>query len=402
MNNGERITVAMNERISHIALDHLIEGLFVLDFEWRYLYVNDAALQQLKLESNQALGRSVLEIFPDFTKNPSFPVLERCLKKKESATCEIQLNFPDGTMGWFELRVQPVPEGMLLFSVDISEQKVAELRLKKLSDQFEEVIQRRTIQLESRNRELLESLGYARGIQNAFLPQKEGLTKLFPDSFVIHKPKDIVSGDFYWYKNTKEKIMLAAADCTGHGIPGALLSMIGIEKLNTAVSKSSDPATVLNHLNSGITSAMQHCTKYSYSQDGMDIAICAVDKAQRTVEFAGANRPLWLMRRQKNELEIYPATRLSIGSKIKKGVAFKNQKFRYEKGDTFYIFSDGYPDTFNGISGKKLTTKRFRDLLLEIQKESMQDQKKLLVSFIDDWKSNGEQVDDILVMGVRM
>lgn len=383
-------------------LDFLIEGLQVIDPDWRYLYLNDAAVNQSKFPRNELIGYTMMEKYPGIENTSMYAVLEKCMKNRKPDKIENEFEFPDGSTGWFELRIQPVPEGIFILSMDISERKSRELNLADLNEQLEYAVLRRTAQLEARNQAMLESLDYAKSIQRAFLPQKEGLAKLFPNSFVIHKPKDIVSGDFYWYKNASRKMMLAAADCTGHGIPGALMSMIGIEKLNYAITQSRDPAEVLNRLNLGIKMAMRNCSKYEHSQDGMDIALCAIDRDQKTVEFAGANRPLWLVRNKEKTMETYRASRLSIGGKIGVDKAFVNQQFSYETGDTFYIFSDGYADSFNGMSGKKLKAKRFRDLLLDVQDQSMESQKSHLESFIEDWNTNGDQVDDILVIGVRL
>lgn len=251
-------------------------------------------------------------------------------------------------------------------------------------------------------KEIMESITYAKRIQSAKLPEINQIKKVFPESFIIFKPKDIVSGDFYYLHQNNSIDFIAAADCTGHGVPGAFMSLIGFEKLDEAMAKSSDTSEILSLLNQGIKKSLNQTESDESTRDGMDIALCGLDKKNGKLMFSGANRPLWIVKNESNQLEEVKATKKAIG-----GISEQNQKFdttevQVNKGDTFYIFSDGYSDTFGGPNAKKLTTKKFKEILCSIQHLSMPEQEKYLIDFIENWKGQIEQVDDILVIGVRI
>ncbi|MEY3237844.1 MAG: hypothetical protein RI883_1945 [Bacteroidota bacterium] len=276
---------------------------------------------------------------------------------------------------------------------------IARLALAATNDQLE--IQKSLI--EEKNKEITDSINYAQRIQQAILPDKEEIYNSLPQSFALYKPKDIVSGDFYFFAKNHDTIFIAAVDCTGHGVPGAFMSMIASEKLNDAVNQSSDLSEILKILNIGIKTSLKQSEQNDEStRDGMDLALCAVDTKNRIVKFTGANRPLWIIKKSSELLEEIKATKKAIGGFTEDDQFFESHEIKLNEGDTFYLCTDGFADTFNGENGKKLTTKKFKEIIVEIQELSMSDQENFLNVFIEDWKAGTEQIDDILVIGVRL
>ena len=279
--------------------------------------------------------------------------------------------------------------------------------LLRLPSAIEHVLGKKKIELlhaklEIAHKDIKDSINYAKKIQNAMLPDTTLLRDTFPQSFILFKPKDILSGDFYWFRKEENKFFIAAVDCTGHGIPGALMSMIGIEKLNNVILKTKVPAEILQQLNKSIEVALCQSTLYEHSQDGMDMGICSVDMETGILKYSGANRPLWIIRHGQNEIEEIKGTKKAIGGLSQECCPnFESHEIELQQGDTFYIFSDGYADQFGGEHEKKLTTKKLKQLLLSIQNKTMQQQEKYLNNFIEEWKAGTEQIDDILIIGVR-
>src|ERR1035437_1273034 len=261
-------------------------------------------------------------------------------------------------------------------------------------------VEKSKLVVEEKNKDITDSINYAKRIQQAQLPRKEEIYASLPQSFVLFKPKDIVSGDFYFFHKNNHTLFIPAADCTGHGVPGAFMSMIGSGKLDEAVAHSSDTSEILKHLNNGIKNSLHQSDSDESTRDGMDIAICSVDTKNRIVKYAGANRPIWLIRKGKTEVEEIKGTKKAIGGYTEDNQYFDSHELKLQQGDTFYITTDGYADQFGGQAGKKLMTKKFKEILLSIQDMSMQEQKKHLDNFVENWKAEIEQVDDILVIGV--
>ena len=256
--------------------------------------------------------------------------------------------------------------------------------------------------VEKKNREITDSINYAKRIQQAKLPKKEEIYSALPQSFVLFKPKDIVSGDFYFFHKNEPTIFIAAADCTGHGVPGAFMSMIGSEKLEDAVSQTADTSEILKLLNKGIKTSLHQSESNESTRDGMDIALCAIDTKNRIVKYAGANRPIWIIRKGQTEVEETKATKKAIGGFTEDKQHFDTHEIKLQQGDTFYISTDGYVDQFGGEDRKKIMTKKFKEILLSFQDKTMQEQEKYLDNFVENWKAGREQVDDILVIGVRL
>ena len=258
-------------------------------------------------------------------------------------------------------------------------------------------------EIQEKKKEIDESIQYAKRIQEAILPEMDVLEYNLPESFVLYKPKDVVSGDFYWFNDFGDKFLLAAVDCTGHGVPGAFMSMIGSSLLNqiTANSPMNRPDSILSDLHEGVRKALKQHHEDSESRDGMDISLIRINKKTLQLDYAGAFRPLYLF--SGNEFTEIKADKQPIGGYQSERVReFTNHSIQLKKGDTFYIFSDGYPDQFGGPKGKKFMNKKLKELFSDVQKEPMDRQRQLLEQIITEWMGDAEQIDDILVIGGRV
>lgn len=257
--------------------------------------------------------------------------------------------------------------------------------------------------ISEKNKDITDSINYAKRIQEALLPREE-VKRLTPENFfVLYKPRDIVSGDFYWFEEQNGILIFCVADCTGHGVPGALMSMIGATNLRQILDEaiSFNAADILSRLDKRIIESLKQQSELNPTKDGMDTAICLIDTKKNTAVFAGALRPLVLIR--ENEIISYSSSSYSIGGynpDIKK--EFTNHEIELKKGDTIYMFSDGYADQFGGPKNKKLMIKKFKNSLSDISNFPMAKQKEYLHQLFEDWRGNNEQVDDVLVMGIKI
>ena len=257
--------------------------------------------------------------------------------------------------------------------------------------------------LEEKNQNIIDSIRYAQRIQEAVIPSSALFHQSFKDSFVLWKPRDIVSGDFYWLAPRNNQLFVAAADCTGHGVPGAFMSIMGISFLNQIVGSPEikNAADTLNKLRHHVITALnKEQDSTTTNKDGMDIALCVFDFDKKQVEYAGAYNSLYIYR--DGVLLETKANRMPIGVHDRDNIPFKNNIIDIETGDQIYMFSDGYIDQFGGPKGKKFMTKRFKKLLLEINHLSMDEQKERLWNNILDWRGSIEQVDDIIIIGIRI
>lgn len=258
--------------------------------------------------------------------------------------------------------------------------------------------------VEEKNHEILDSISYAKRIQEAILPPTRLVKEWLPNSFVLYKPKDIVAGDFYWMENIDGLIIFAAADCTGHGVPGALVSVVCHNAMNRTVREFgiTEPGKVLDSVRELVVE--QFAKSEEEIKDGMDIALCTLDLRSGALKYAGANNPIWIFRKgisDIEQLEEIKATKQPIG-KVDSPRAFESHEIQLNEGDTIFIFSDGYADQFGGEKGKKLKYKPFKRLLLDNLNKPMAEQRQLLDSSFEAWKGELEQVDDVCVIGVRV
>ena len=278
----------------------------------------------------------------------------------------------------------------------------------KVKERTEEVVKQKDeidlqkSKLEELYKDVTDSIKYAKRLQDSILPPKKYIEGLFPDSFVLFKPKDIVSGDFYWMNKIGSKHIFAAVDCTGHGVPGAFMSLVGANGLNSAVKEHrlQNPGKILDDLNNYASESLYKQEDDNAVRDGMDIAICSIDHKKMILEYSGAYNPLYIVR--DNEILITKGDKFAIGSFNPYTKSYTTHKIPLQKGDVIYVFSDGYADQFGGVSGKKFMYKQFRETLLSIQSLSMEEQQLTLDKKIEEWKGSYEQVDDILVIGVKI
>lgn len=281
----------------------------------------------------------------------------------------------------------------------------------KVVERTEQVVHQKE-EIETKNKELevlykhvTDSIKYAKRIQEAILPPDSLVKHLLPQSFVLYKPKDIVSGDFYWMEEKNGKVMFAAVDCTGHGVPGAFMSIVGYNILKQAVTNNNltTPSLILDLLNEGVSETLHHGHEHEEGQakDGMDISFCSIDFNTLELQYAGAYNPLYIIRN--GQLLQTKADKFPIGFFLgEEKKKFTNHTIQLERGDTVYIFSDGYADQFGGPFGRKFMAIPFRVLLMDINKQPIEKQREILNKTIEEWRGNLDQVDDILVIGVKI
>ena len=314
-------------------------------------------------------------------------------------TKEFSLNVGAGN---FSMQYEPLSEhdelgqALLRMRDDLAsyrhemESKVA-LQTREIRDQKE-----RVTELYS---DLQASIDYAQRLQETILPGTEAIREVFPDHFIFFRPKATVSGDFYWFANKGKKRMVAAADCTGHGVPGAFMSLVGHNALNQATKVYNKPSQVLNAVNRLSAQALRAHENHLV-KDGMDIALVSIDTDSMELEFSGAQNPAYIMR--SGELIELEGDAFSIGSYVNGEREFTHKNFTLQSGDSIYVFSDGYADQFGGPQGKKFMRKQFRQMLVEIASLDMAKQREEITRRFDQWKGEGEQLDDVLVIGVRV
>lgn len=272
----------------------------------------------------------------------------------------------------------------------------------KVEERTKEIVKQKEI-IEENNKHITDSIKYAKRIQEAFLPSEDGVREYLKNSFVIYKPKDIVSGDFYWVERKNNKILFAVVDCTGHGVPGAFMSIIGFKGLNQIVNEydHTKPSEILNELNRNVSNTLRQKVEDSVIRDGMDIAICCLDLEKNILEFAGANNPLVIIR--DGEILKIKGDKHPIGNFVGEDeYEFTNNEITLLPNDKIYIFSDGFMDQFGGPGGKKLKYANFKKLLLSNHQKPMREQKEAIEVFFTEWTKDFEQIDDVCLIGVAI
>ena len=272
----------------------------------------------------------------------------------------------------------------------------------ELGKKNQEIEQQKEI-VEEKNWEITSSIEYAKRIQDAIMPTISEIREALPDSFVFYRPKEIVSGDFYWFAKNEERIYLAAVDCTGHGVPGAFLSMIGNDHLNqiVGVEKVEKPDEVLNRLHHEMQITLKQKHGVTDNHDGMDVALCTISEKENKLYFSSANRYLYHIR--KGELNEIKGDHFNIGGIMHEDVRSYNlHEIPLEKGDVFYIFSDGVSDQFGGAKSKKFGYKRLKATLMDMHEKPMSEQQLIYEKTITEWVGDGDQIDDFLLIGIRI
>lgn len=358
--------------------------------EGEVFYINPMIENYTGQKPSALLNKKLDEIpVEDLIRQEWIDLLKLVEEKKDKVNKE--MDFPS-IIGARVMQVNAIPEydeenvleSILMVSHDITERKQIE------------------IEMQSKNRKISESINYAKRIQGAILPNNAVIRQLLPDSFILYKARDVVSGDFPWFTNVGDTIYFAAVDCTGHGVPGALISLIGYFLLNDIVKgrKVSDPGEILDYLDRGVTKTLRQDTGDSKTKDGMDIALCKIDLNNGKVSYAGAHRPLYYM--HGTELEEIKGNKFPIG-----GGVYKNQtKFTcttidVKKGDSIFFCSDGFPDQFGGPDNRKYGPKRLRDAITKYNKKPMTEIYNIIDKDWTEWKGDQKQTDDVLLIGVR-
>lgn len=304
------------------------------------------------------------------------------------------------------------------FKITDKQRKIIEEQKKSVDSAYGE-LNNAHAELQEKDKDITDSIAYARKIQSAILPSEDVLKEQLGDCFVLYKPRDVVSGDFYWSYTINDKSIFAVVDCTGHGVPGAFMSMIGNSILNQVVieNKTTTTSGILDNARSNLIKQTQQKGQESLSRDGMDMSVCIWDRAKNTLQYSGANNPLYLVRKNinsntvqnpkfrphgKDMLEILPDKQPIGYQEGKMDSGFTSQTIELQKGDIIYIASDGYQDQFGGEKNKKFTSRGFRDLLVSMMDKPIDMQKLILNGTIETWKSTYAQTDDICVMGLRI
>lgn len=352
-------------------------------------YINPVIADYTGREPSFFLNRKVQETELDSSILEGWlKVVEEVNASNEKASAEVDFS---SEMGKRVMQVNAIPEfdesnkleSVLVVSHDITERKMIEL------------------EIQNKNKKITESINYAKRIQNAILPNSRVINKALPDSFILYKPRDVVSGDFPWFVQIKDDIFIAAVDCTGHGVPGALLSLIGYFLLNDIVRsrKITEPGKILDLLDEGVTTTLRQ-DEDATTKDGMDIALCKINLAQGEVEYAGAHRPLYLMK--KGVMDEVKGNKFPIGGGIfKNQTNFTNTKIKLEKGDSIYFSSDGFPDQFGGPDGRKFGPKKTREIIEQVHTLAMPEAMAVFDQQWEGWRGETKQTDDVLLIGIK-
>jgi len=336
--------------------------------------------------------------------------IENCAKALRSITITTNIRAKTGEKHWFQIAVSPIHNSQgeiirfIVIGSDITQIKLAEMEIK--IQHFE--IEQQHNQITKQNMEITDSILYAKRIQKSVMSPIHEIDKILENNFIFYQPKNIVSGDFYWVVEKGHKKLIAIGDCTGHGVPGAFMSILGIVLLNEIVNKHQDlgfefrlnASQVLNFLRIKLKNSLHQKGLSGESNDGMDIALCIINTDDNTIEFSGANLPIHIVR-NKNIIKI-DGDRMPIGVYTEDDCDFTNHVVPFLKNDLLYLASDGYADQFGGADDKKFLTINYREMLISIHELPLAEQKQIISDIFMGWKGEQEQTDDILVFGVKI
>jgi PAS domain S-box-containing protein len=387
------------EQVYSTILERLNNLIVVANPQGGVEYVSPSVKTILGYEPNELLGdgwwnntRFGMEeniLFRDYIQNQ---FQTDCGTVPSEVTYERQLRTADGVNKWILWNMSIGPDDSVIsIGSDITKRKNAEQQLEE-KNKF----------LQQQNEDIIDSIQYARKIQDAILPSVENIASSFDDAFVLYLPKDVVSGDFYWYYKKDGKVFLAAVDCTGHGVPGALMSVVGNSILKDVIVKRGlqEPHEILAALDADVNNLMQKEDSYDTMSDGMDVSLAVIDLQANTLMFSGAMRPLWLLRN--DEIVEIKGDRYPIGYFYGVEKEFTTTQLTLKKSDQLFMFSDGYPDQFGGEKNKKFNKKKLKELLLSIQGMSGEEQRGFLDYALKNWRQEIEQTDDVLLIGLKI
>jgi PAS domain S-box-containing protein len=370
--------------------DVSIDMLCIADMKGYFTKVSKSFTLTLGYSEEELLTRPFKDFVVEDDKGGTDDAYDDLLEGKAIYDFENRYRCKDGSIKWLAWHSVSVPEEELIYGIarDVTDQKNNQSKQKNY-----------TVQLEALIKEKNDSLNYARTLQDAIIPSRNNLGKVFPDSFVFHAPKEIVSGDFCWHEQVGDTIIIAAADCTGHGVPGAMMTMVCASLLTRTVKEFciTEPGKILDK----VRELLVHSFKGSEVEmkDGMDISLCAINTKTLKVEWSGANNPLvYFHDKVLHELD---GDKQPIG-RFESYNPFTTHTIQLNKGDMLYMFSDGLADQFGGEKGKKLMYRQVKDKFTKLVLLSMRGQKERLHKMFHDWKGNLEQIDDVLVIGIRL
>ncbi|MFY9310588.1 MAG: SpoIIE family protein phosphatase [Bacteroidia bacterium] len=409
----KRLTLIEAEKVNYESIiDQANDAMFVIDIvDGRVHQCNPSAAAMLGYTKKELESKTLFELQPKELLERSSTTVADVWEKKGLIYKDIPFVHKNGHILPVECSAKVAPfagrPSVVIYARDITER----LRLEN------EVLEQKKI-IEVKNKDITDSINYALNIQQALLPSGEKMTIELKEHFILYQPKDIVSGDFYWCDSklttprpnqpAQEVTVVAAVDCTGHGVPGALMSVIGNTILKQIINRATvnNAGEALGLFNKKVSETLNTI------KDGMDMALCIINYSKMEFQYAGANNPIYIVRRNTGdglqeslvpyELQEIKADKLAIGADSGDTKTFTNHVIQLEKGDCIYLFTDGYADQFGGPLGKKLMYKKFKETLLSIQKYSMEEQKNQLYSSFLNWKGDLDQVDDILVIGIRV
>lgn len=435
------------EKLSIVASE-TDNAIVIMDKDGNFEWVNVSFTRLFGYTLTEMQNKDTANIAKLNTEDYALDLIQFCKEEKKTVNYESLVKTKSEDKIWVQVTITPILDfddditKLIAVNSDITNLKLAENEILQQKEEIEaqrdelevqrDVARKQRDQIAEQQKHIMDSIHYARRIQSAVLPPETIINQVLSEHFILYKPRDIVSGDFYWMTQRESRLVFAAADCTGHGVPGAFMSMLGVAFLNEIVNQAEVHSNtklkaneVLNQLREHVINSLRQTGKEGEAKDGMDISLCIVDMDSGTLQFSGAYNPVYIVRniengneessedlKQKTKRKIVSneryklfqlnADRMPIGIHFGEQKQFTNQEAKLQKGDTLYIFSDGYVDQFGGEEGRKFMTKRFKKLLISIQDENLKVQKKRLDKTIEGWMTGYEQVDDILVMGVRI
>jgi len=410
-----RLETVEKEKVNYESIiEQANDAMFVIDIvDGRVHQCNPSAAAMLGYTKKELEKKSFFDLQPKELLEKSSSTVADVWEKKGLIYNDIPFVCKTGELLPVECSAKVAPfagrPAIVIYARDITER----LRLEKEIQEQKEII-------EEKNKDITDSIEYSKRIQRSVFIDKAKLKEYAPESFIFFKPKDIVSGDFYWFTNVnttrdiisadgtlvKESfsfLLVAAVDCTGHGVPGAFMSIIGNTLLSQAIKNPAvnSPSEALNYINTELKNMLNQKADEAQIRDGMDMALCAIDFKRMTLDFAGANNPLYVIRG--TELIELKADKQAItASSDSNALPYTNKTFDLKKNDCIYLFTDGYADQFGGLKGKKFMYKKFKETLVSLQHNTMEEQKTILYTTFEDWKGTPEQVDDVLVIGLRV